>query len=134
MIIDEVEHAYESTSDSAMEDDLRNETLDHGYAEVSQLRHNLLPLTVIESSLSSELNGGISVTRQGTYVRPGWQSLARDQTPDDTDDSIAGTSAVYLAASTLASTYVDIELLWRHSFVKALLNLGRLRLEESAPL
>jgi len=131
IIVDEIEHAYRSSSDSGIDEDLRDDTLDHGYAEVSQLRNKLLPLVEIEKSLASELNGGISVTRKGTYVRPGWQTLTTGHSPTpDIKDSTAVTSA----AGALAATFVDIESIWRHSFVKALLNLGKLRLEESHPL
>jgi hypothetical protein len=140
MILEEVEHAYQSTSDLPFENDVRDDTLDHGYGEIMQLRHKLLPLVVIEESLASQLSGGVSIGggRRGTFVRAGWQALV---TPDRTwptsdirNSTATLTAAVNLAAKTLAASCKDIELLWRHSFVKALLNLGRLRLDESAPL
>lgn len=97
------------------------------YAQISQLRSKLLPLIAIENSLTSELNGGVSISggRTGIFVRAGWQA----------PKSPASLSTVAsLAAKTLASVHNAVKELWQHPAVQALMRLRRLQLDDSASL
>jgi hypothetical protein len=106
------------------------------YAEMSQLRQKLYPLIAIEDVLASELSGGISLTggRRGVYVRSGWQALISSSAWSKSGRGSSPSSTATLAAKTLLSTKDNIDELWRHPAVKAILRLRKLRLDESAPL
>ncbi|EIM81071.1 G-protein alpha subunit [Stereum hirsutum FP-91666 SS1] len=108
--------------------------------EIGRIRTKLLPLITIEDNLASELSNGVSVAggRSGVYVRAGWQALVtptRSWPLSDIRNSLANAKAgvmANMAARQLHDTKYDVERLWRHPAVKALLRLRKLRLDESA--
>ncbi|THH12695.1 hypothetical protein EW146_g7453 [Bondarzewia mesenterica] len=108
--------------------------------EIGHIRNRLLPLITIEDNLASELSNGVTVSggRSGVYVRAGWQALVtptRSWPLSDIRNSISsGKTGVMadMAARQLAESQDDIDRLWQHPAVKALLRLRKLRLEESA--
>lgn len=110
--------------------------------EIGRIRTKLLPLITIEDNLASELSNGVSVAggRSGVYVRAGWQALVtptRSWPLSDIRNSLANAKAgvmANMAARQLHDTKYDVERLWRHPAVKALLRLRKLRLDESASL
>jgi hypothetical protein len=121
---------------------------DEGYpdpswsAQISQIRHKLLPLVTVEDSLASELSGGVTVAggRSGVFVRAGWQSVVTSTRSWPVADMQGGgiTSGqgvvATMAARLLAELQYDVAELWQHPAVKSLLRMRRLRLEESAAL
>ncbi|TFK44091.1 guanine nucleotide binding protein, alpha subunit [Crucibulum laeve] len=115
-----------------------NHTSKEVQEKIGALRVKLLPLIAIESSLASELSGGVSVSggRTGAYVRAGWQALV---TPTHTWPSTDARSTarvsevVELASRTISTVLSEIQALWDHRAVRHLLDLRKVRLDESAP-
>jgi len=118
---------------------------DEGYidsnwpAQISHIRHKLLPLVSIEDSLASELSGGVSVAggRSGVFVRAGWQSVVTATRSWPVANMYAGSPSrpdvvANMAARLLSELQYDVDELWQHLAVKTLLRMRRLRLEESA--
>jgi hypothetical protein len=108
-------------------------------SEISHIRQRLYPLIAIEDSLASELNGGISVTggRKGIFVRSGWQALVSSTNWSKSGGVVSipsSSPAATLAAKTLLGTKAQIEELWRHPAVKAMVRLRKLRLDDAACL
>ncbi|KAF8649133.1 hypothetical protein AX16_005996 [Volvariella volvacea WC 439] len=112
--------------------------------EIAALRGRLLPLVAMEDSLATELSGGVSIAggRAGAFVRSGWQALVSSTSTSASASSAWSPSApatvklnevASLAAKTLASLTKDVDALWKHRAVKSLLELRKLRLDESAP-
>jgi G-protein alpha subunit len=135
MIFDELDYQL-AFPESSPEDDLVR-------AEISKIRRNLLPLVAIEDTLASELSGGVSISgcRSGVCVRTGWQALVTPNlnwSGSENRKLLASNSKVCevanLAAKTLAGGLNEVRLLWNHPYVKKLMELRKLRLEESAPL
>jgi hypothetical protein len=134
MIFDELDYQL-ALAESALEDD-------RAQTELLNIRRNLLPLVAIEDALASELSGGVSITggRPGVYVRTGWQALV---TPNLNWPSAGSRKSLTshtrahevtnLAASTLADALTEVEALWKYPSVKTLMQLRKLRLDESAP-
>lgn len=106
--------------------------------EINQLRINLLPLLALEDTLAAELSGGVSNLgggRTGVYVRTGWQALVTTTwSIQDTRAKRKEYEMIGLAVQTLGTTADSIRALWQHRAVKRLLELKKLRLNESAPL
>lgn len=105
--------------------------------EIQQLRARLLPLTALEKTLAAELSGGVSVSGggSGAFVRAGWQALVATF-PNLTEmprQSKNPAELVTLTAKTLNSSMDAIKTLWRHRAVRRLIDLRKLRLNESAP-
>lgn len=107
--------------------------------EISSFRIRLLPLLALETTLTSELNGGVSIGggRTGAYVRSGWQSLitpswaiGADSKKPQADNRIR--EITNLVARTLASSDDDIEALWSHEAIKFYVRHRKIRLDESA--
>ncbi|KAH8993235.1 G-protein alpha subunit [Lactarius hatsudake] len=108
-------------------------------AQISRIRHKLLPLVSIEDSLASELSGGVTVAggRSGVFVRAGWQSVVTSTGSWPVTNLYGGSSSspdiiANLAARLLSELQYDVDELWQHLAVKTLLRMRRLRLEESA--
>ncbi|KAJ3832926.1 guanine nucleotide binding protein, alpha subunit [Lentinula raphanica] len=101
---------------------------------LSVLRTRLLPLVALHDSLASELSGGVSFSRglTGVFVRAGWQGLLQSNQGARAGKGSAG-GVVGLAAKALDSSREDIQALWAHGTVKKLIQMRKLRLEESAP-
>ncbi|KAJ3757343.1 guanine nucleotide binding protein, alpha subunit [Lentinula raphanica] len=101
---------------------------------LSVLRTRLLPLVALHDSLASELSGGVSFSRglTGVFVRAGWQGLLQSNQGARAGKGSAG-GVVGLAAKALDSSREDIQALWAHGAVKKLIQMRKLRLEESAP-
>jgi len=118
---------------------------DEGYidsnwpAQISHIRHKLLPLVSIEDSLASELSGGVTVAggRSGVFVRAGWQSVVTATRSWPVANLYGGSPSrpdivANMAARLLSDLQYDVDELWQHLAVKTLLRMRRLRLEESA--
>ncbi|KAH8995670.1 G-protein alpha subunit [Lactarius akahatsu] len=108
-------------------------------AQISRIRHKLLPLVSIEDSLASELSGGVTVAggRSGVFVRAGWQSVVTATGSWPVTNLYGGSSSspdivANMAARLLSELQYDVDELWQHLAVKTLLRMRRLRLEESA--
>ncbi|KAH9176713.1 G-protein alpha subunit [Lactarius sanguifluus] len=108
-------------------------------AQISRIRHKLLPLVSIEDSLASELSGGVTVAggRSGVFVRAGWQSVVTSTGSWPVTNLYGGSSSspdivANMAARLLSELQYDVDELWQHLAVKTLLRMRRLRLEESA--
>lgn len=125
-----------------------NSTIAGGWPDdLSALRTKLLPLVAVEDALASDLSGGVSVAggRTGVFVRAGWQALVSPAlnrawagaTGRGNPGAGAGTSGPAvndLVARMLAAMKDEVESLWRHPNVRALVKYRKLRLEESASL
>ncbi|KAF8802720.1 G-alpha-domain-containing protein [Phlegmacium glaucopus] len=107
--------------------------------DMSSFRIRLLPLLALESTLTSELNGGVSIGggRTGAYVRSGWQSLITpnwsigpESKKPQVDNRIR--EITNLVARTLASSADDIESLWTHETIRSYVSHRKIRLDESA--
>ncbi|KAH9083827.1 G-protein alpha subunit [Lactarius deliciosus] len=108
-------------------------------AQISRIRHKLLPIVSIEDSLASELSGGVTVAggRSGVFVRAGWQSVVTSTGSWPVTNLYNGSSSspdivANMAARLLSELQYDVDELWQHLAVKTLLRMRRLRLEESA--
>lgn len=108
-------------------------------AEISSFRIRLLPLLALETTLISELNGGVSIAggRTGAYVRSGWQSLIKpswsigsDSKKPQADNRIR--EITNLVARTLATAADDIDALWTHEVIGFYVRQRKIRLDESA--
>ena len=104
----------------------------------------------LESTLTSELNGGISIAggRSGAYVRSGWQSLIKPSWSTTTTtgggDSKKQQPEVAspvdyrireitnLVARTMSNAADDIEALWTHEAIKYCVIHRKIRLDECA--
>ncbi|KAF8893616.1 G-protein alpha subunit [Infundibulicybe gibba] len=111
---------------------------DQVQSEIADLRAKLLPLISMEDALASELNGGVSISggRTGAFVRSGWQALVTPNLNWPKSERTASPRALevaLLAARTLGNVSAHVETLWRHHAVKRLVELRKLRLDESAP-
>jgi len=134
-ILDELD--WDFTSHANQEDEAY---IDSNWpAQISRIRHKLLPLVSIEDSLASELSGGVTVAggRSGVFVRAGWQSVVTSTrswpVANLYDGSLPRPDVVAnMAARLLSELQYDVDELWQHLAVKTLLRLRRLRLEESA--
>lgn len=110
--------------------------------EISSLRMKLLPLMALETTLTSELNGGISLAggRTGAYVRSGWQSLIKPSWSRGVDLKKAEVPPVddrireitNLVARTMSSSADDIEALWSHEVIRYCIKHRKIRLDECA--
>ena len=95
----------------------------------------------LESTLTSELNGGMSVGggRTGAYVRSGWQSLIKpswstgvdSKKPEVTVDNRIR-EITNLVARTMFSAADDIEALWTHEAIRYCVIHRKIRLDECA--
>lgn len=135
MIFDELEYQLASAESTQEDDRVR--------AELADIRRNLLPLVAIEDTLASEISGGVSISggRSGVYVRTGWQALITPnlnwQSADSRQPLTSHNRAhevTNIAATTLVEALNEVEALWKHPYVKTLMQLRKLRLDESAPL
>jgi guanine nucleotide-binding protein subunit alpha len=132
--------------------------------DLSALRTKLLPLVAVEDALASDLSGGVTVAggRTGVFVRAGWQAFVQPALSrawagisgngaggggggvgvgmdgDGGGGGIGGKGTGPpvndLVARMLAATRDEVEALWRHPNVRALVKYRKLRLEESASL
>lgn len=107
--------------------------------DLAELRTKLLPLIAVEDTLASDLSGGVTVTggRTGVFVRAGWQALLTPTVNRAWPAPARGASGPPpndLVARMLTAARNEIVELWRHPSVRALVNLRKLRLEESAAL
>ena len=116
--------------------------------DLSTLRTKLLPLVAVEDALASDISGGVTVAggRTGVFVRAGWQALVSPALnrawAGATGRGIAGGGGTGsggppvndLVARMLAATKDEVETLWKHPNVRALVKYRKLRLEESASL
>jgi guanine nucleotide-binding protein subunit alpha len=109
--------------------------------EISSLRMKLLPLMALESTLTSELNGGISIAggRTGAYVRSGWQSLIKPSWSSGVDSKKPEMpfdnrirEITNLVARHLSSAADDIETLWTHDAIRYCVKHRKIRLDECA--
>ncbi|KAH9915030.1 G-protein alpha subunit [Epithele typhae] len=113
--------------------------------QLAALRHKLLPLVASEDALAAELSGGVTLARgrQGVFVRSGWQALtsAHRQWPLAEDyyasRALPGhggrqTAVTGIVATTLAASAEEVDALWWHPAVQALLKGNKLKLEEYA--
>ena len=107
--------------------------------EISSFRIRLLPLMALETTLTSELNGGVSIAggRTGAYVRSGWQSLikpswsaAASTKKPQLDNQIR--EITNLVSRTMSSAADDIAALWSHEAVRFYIRNRKIRLDESA--
>ena len=108
-------------------------------AEISSFRIRLLPLMALETTLTSELNGGISIAggRTGAYVRSGWQSLIKPSWSTTADSKKLSTDSrireiTNLVSRTMSSAADDIEALWSHQAIKFYVRQRKIRLDECA--
>ncbi|KAJ3733423.1 guanine nucleotide binding protein, alpha subunit [Lentinula guzmanii] len=101
---------------------------------LSVLRTRLLPLVALHDSLASELSGGVSFSRglTGVFVRAGWQGLLQSNQGGRAGKGSPG-GVAGLAAKALDSSREDVQALWVHNAVRKLIQLRKLKLEESAP-
>lgn len=136
MLLDELDHEFSATQPSDLPADPQA-TSTEAQAEIAALRFKLLRLISIEDSLASELSGGVSISggRTGAFVRAGWQALVTSG-PSRPDARSPGrpSEASNLAARTLSDTRSEIQALWQHPSVRQILELRKLRLDDSAPL
>lgn len=109
--------------------------------ELSQLRNKLLPLVASEDALASELSGGVTVSggKSGVFVRAGWQSLSTATRAWPLADIRNGSGPrapvmTDIVSKTLDANQNEIEDLWHHPGVRALLANNKLKLEEYAAL
>ncbi|KDR67791.1 hypothetical protein GALMADRAFT_105456 [Galerina marginata CBS 339.88] len=105
--------------------------------ELNSLRVRLLPLLALETTLASELSGGVSIAggRTGAYVRAGWQgllnsTLVADSKKPEIENRTRETTR--LVARTLAVAVDDIDALWTHEAVKFYIQHRKIRLDDSA--
>lgn len=143
MILDELDYditraeydvAYQPAASSSSAT-LDSHTLD--MREIGALRERLVPLIALEASLTSELNGGVSVSgtglkgsNGGVFVRSGWQNLLKNRSVPEKHAQSTQVVA-HLAARTLYQFWEDVMMLWKHPAVR---KLQKLKLEDSAPL
>ena len=95
----------------------------------------------LESTLTSELNGGISIAggRAGAYVRSGWQSLIKpswstsvdSKKPEATVDNRIR-EITNLVARTMSSAADDIDALWSHEAIRYCVKHRKILLDEGA--
>lgn len=104
--------------------------------EIAQIRAKLLPLVALESTLATELSGGVSIAggRADAFVRSGWQAVASSKRSSLELSTNKQSEAANLVAKTLVTVRPDVDELWKHPAVKSLVELRKLRLDESAPL
>ena len=104
--------------------------------QISSFRIGLLPLLALESTLTSELNGGVSIggVRTGAYVRSGWQSLMKPRWTIGVNSKKANRihETTNLVARTIASAADDIDALWTHEAIRFYIRHRKIRLDESA--
>jgi G-protein alpha subunit len=109
--------------------------------EISSLRIKLLPLMALETTLTSELNGGISIAggRTGAYVRSGWQSLIKpawsmgvDSKKPEVPVDNRLREITNLVARTMSNAADDIEMLWTHDAIRYCIKHRKIRLDECA--
>jgi hypothetical protein len=129
---------FESNSDEPISTAISSSSIQR---DVSSLRIRLLPLMALENTLTSELNGGVSIAggRSG-YVRSGWQSLIKPSWSTGVTDSKKPEVTVdnrireitNLVARTMSSAADDIEALWTHEAIKYCVIHRKIRLDECA--
>jgi hypothetical protein len=110
--------------------------------DISSLRIRLLPLMALETTLTSELNGGISIAggRTGAYIRSGWQSLIKPSWSTEVDSKKPEAATVdnrireitNLVARTMSTSADDIEALWTHEAIRYCVKHRKIRLDECA--
>jgi len=105
--------------------------------QLSTLRQKLLPLVSLEQSLSAELGGSVAVAgnKPGMFVKSGWLALTGSERkrPGMGDwGERTGPDSNDIVARMLTTTAIEVEQLWTHPSVKALLRLRKLKLEDSA--
>jgi guanine nucleotide-binding protein subunit alpha len=129
---------FESTSDEPISTAIASSSIQR---DVSSLRMRLLPLMALETTLTSELNGGISFAggRTGAYVRSGWQSLIKPSWAmgvDSKKPEVAVDNRIReitnLVARTMCSAADDIEALWTHEAIRYCVIHRKIRLDECA--
>lgn len=137
MIFSDFEFESSSDSDEAISFAISARNIQK---DISSLRIRLLPLMALESTLTSELNGGISIAggRSGAYVRSGWQSLIKPSWSVDSKKPEAATvdnrirEITNLVARTMSSAADDIEALWTHEAIRYCFKHRKIRLDEGA--
>jgi len=139
MIMDELDFEISSWMTAPSSPEFESiEYSDQVLSEIAQLRSKLLPLVALESSLTSELSGGVNLSggRTGAYVRSGWQALINSNRSWPVPGVLTSdkpSMVANLVARTLNSMKTDVQALWQHPAVNVLLRLRKLRLDESAP-
>lgn len=95
----------------------------------------------LETTLTSELNGGISLAggRSGAYVRSGWQSLIKPSWSTEVDSKKPEVTVnnrireiTNLVTRTMSSAADDIEALWTHEAIRYCVKHRKIRLDECA--
>ncbi|KAK7448786.1 hypothetical protein VKT23_013516 [Stygiomarasmius scandens] len=136
MILDELDYELSrtGTENDPEETDLI-EIADDDKNDILDLRTKLLPITSLHDALASELSGGVSITggRTGVFVRSGWQTLLTPSRGWMGNLGSSKSQVAGMAAKALNSAQDDIRKLWSHPVVKRLIDMRRVRLEESAP-
>ncbi|CAA7260781.1 unnamed protein product [Cyclocybe aegerita] len=107
--------------------------------DLNSIRIRLLPLLALESTLASELSGGITLSggRTGAYVRSGWQALVaptwtigpdlkKPEAPNRTRE------VTTLVARTLTFAVDDIDTLWTHETIRYYIQRRTIRLDDCA--
>jgi len=125
LIFNELEYQFSTTTNSMEAPEAVQE-------QISDLRNKLLPLTSLQDTLASHLNGGVVIGSGKAFVRSGWQSLVGGSDVRRAEVVARTNEISTLAAKTLANSLNDIQTLWSHPTVKLLFHDRRLRLEDSA--
>jgi len=106
---------------------------------LSSLRLRLLPLLALETTLTSELSGGVSISggRNGVYVRPGWQALVTplwnlDSEKKKPTKMTRMREVTILVARMLMQSVEDIEKLWVHEALRFYTFHRKIRLDDAA--
>lgn len=107
--------------------------------QLSTLRTKLIPIVSLEQSLATELGGSVAVAgnKPGMFVKSGWLALTgseRRRPGIDVWGERTGPDPNDVVARLLSTSATEIEQLWIHPSVKALLRLRKLKLEDSAAL
>lgn len=107
--------------------------------QLSTLRTKLISLVALEQALASELRGSVAVAgnKPGMFVKSNWLALTgseRRRPGIDLWGERTGPDPHDVVARVLSSNSLEVEQLWGHPSVKALLRLRKLKLEDSAAL
>lgn len=120
--------------------------------QIANLRRRLCPLVAADAELADRLTGGVTVSgsgKGGIFVRSGWQARSienslngkqlpkgstQNSKPNDVDVGRRSSSLVDDVGKMLDASKKDIQELWEHPTVKALIAKRKLRLEEWAEL
>lgn len=127
LIFNELEYQFSTTTNSL-------EAPEAVQNQISELRNKLLPLTSLQDTLASHLNGGVVIGSGKAFVRTGWQSLVGGSDTRKVEVATRADEVSMIAAKALASSLNDIQTLWSHPTVKLFHHDGKIRLEDSATL